>query len=48
MAKFLKDYVKCITGFPKTKPVFYPSFEIDISKWFIKFFDGHELVVDIS
>lgn len=48
MAKFLKDYVKSITGFPKVKPMFYPAFELDISKWFIKFLDGHELIVDPS
>ena len=48
MAKFLKNYVKCITGCPKVKPTFYPTFELDIYKYFIKFFDGHELIVNLS
>lgn len=48
MAKFLKSYVKCITGCPKVKPTFYPAFELEISKWFIKFLDGHEIVVDMA
>ena len=47
MAKFLKSYVKCITGYPKSKPVFYPMPELDISKYFVKFFDGHEFIVDM-
>lgn len=48
MAKFLKNYVKCITGCPKVKPTFYPAFELDIFKYFVKFFDGHELIVDLT
>lgn len=48
MAKFLKNYVKCITGCPKVKPTFYPAFELDIFKYFVKFFDGHELIIDLT
>lgn len=48
MAKFLKSYVKSITGCPKAKPTFYPAFELEISKWFIKFLDGHEIIVDVE
>ena len=48
MAKFLKSYVKCITGCPKTKPSFYPTFELEITKWFVKFLDGHELIFNVQ
>ena len=48
MAKFLKSYVKCITGCPKTKPSFYPSFDLEITKWFVKFLDGHELIFNLQ
>ena len=48
MAKFLKNYVKRITGCPKVKPTFYPAFELDIFKYFVKFFDGHELIIDLT
>ena len=44
VAKFLKQYVNCITGCPKLKPTFYPVFELQITKYFIKFFDGHEII----
>lgn len=46
IAKFLKQYVKSITGCPKVKPTFYPVFELRITKYFIKFLDGHEIVFD--
>ena len=48
MAKFLKDYVKCITGNTVKKPEFYPIFDMPINKWFVKFLDGHELIFDIG
>ena len=48
MAKFLKDYVKCIGGNPSRKPIFYPTFELYINKWFVKFFDDHELILDMT
>ena len=44
MAKFLKGYVAQIVGLPKVKPAFYPVFDLVISKWFVKFLDGHELI----
>ena len=48
MAKFLKTYVKSITGSLKTKPAFYPVFEIEVTKWFVKFLDGHELIFNLQ
>ena len=48
MAKFLKEHVKCISGNPVIKPEFYPSFELLINKYFVKFFDDHELIINLS
>ena len=48
MAKFLKEHVKCISGNPAIKPEFYPSFELLVNKYFVKFFDDHELIINLS
>ena len=48
MAKFLKEYVKSISGNPRTKPVFYPAPDAPINKYFVKFMDDHELILDVS
>ena len=48
MAKFLKEHVKCISGNPVIKPEFYPSFELLINKYCVKFFDDHELIINLS
>lgn len=48
MAKFLKEHVKCISGNPVIKPEFYPSFELLVNKYFVKFFDDYELIINLS
>lgn len=48
MAKFLKEYVRCISGNPKVKPVFYPALELQINKYLVKFFDDHEFILDLT
>lgn len=48
MAKFLKEHVKYISGNPVIKPVFYPAFELLINKYFVKFLDDHELIINLS
>lgn len=47
MAKFLKQYVQMIRCCNNGKIQFYPAFGYDLSKVFIKFLDGHELVYDM-
>lgn len=48
MAKFLKEHVKYIRGNPVTKPEFYPAFELPVNKYFVKFLDDHELIINLS
>ena len=47
MAKFLKDHVELIRGLCKSKLKFYPTFKYELSKVFVKFLDGHELIYDM-
>lgn len=49
MGKFLKQYVKLIRGLNSNSKIsFYPSYEFSISKVFVKFLDGHELIYDMN
>ena len=48
MAKFLKEHVELIGGNITDKPVFYPNVKLHINKYFVNFFDDHELILDIS
>ena len=48
MAKFLKGYVKSVSGHQWSKPVFWPPSGPDIAKYFVRFLDGHELMADMS
>lgn len=47
MAKFFKDHVEMIRGFNNGKIQFYPSFKYELSKIFVRFLDGHELIYDM-
>lgn len=47
MAKFLKDHVELIRCLCKSKLQFYPTFKYELSKVFVKFLDGHELIYDM-
>lgn len=47
MAKFLKDHVEMIRCLCKSKLQFYPTFKYELSKVFVKFLDGHELIYDM-
>ena len=45
MAKFLDQYVEYIRGLvSNSKIVFYPTFQYEITKVFVKFLDSHELL----
>lgn len=44
LGKFLKDYVKEIRCSDSGKITFYPNFKYDLSRVFVKFLDGHELI----
>lgn len=45
MAKFLDQYVEYIRGLvSNSKIVFYPTLQYSITKIFVKFLDGHELL----
>lgn len=45
MAKFLDQYVEYIRGLVlNSKIVFYPTFQYEITKVFVKFLDSHELL----
>lgn len=44
LGKFLSEYVKEIRGCNGGKISFYPTFHYDISKVFVRFLDGHELI----
>lgn len=46
MGKFLEQYVNTIRIFNSNKIKVYPAFEYEISKVFVKFLDGHELIMD--
>lgn len=46
-AKFLKEYVKDIRCYNSQKIQFYPIYKYELSKVFVKFLDGHELIYDI-
>lgn len=48
MAKFLKEHVKYIRGNPVTKPEFYPAFELPVNKYFVKFLDDHEFIINLG
>ena len=48
MAKFLKEHVELIGGNLVDKPIFYPSVKLHVNKYFVNFFDDHELILDIS
>ena len=49
MGKFLKQYVKMIRGLnANSKICFYPDYKFSISKVFVKFLDGHELIYDMA
>ena len=48
MAKFLKDHVEMIRCLCKSKLQFYPTFKYELSKVFVKFLDGHELIYDMK
>ena len=47
MAKFLKDHIEMIRCLCKSKLQFYPTFKYELSKVFVKFLDGHELIYDM-
>lgn len=47
MAKFLKEHVEMIRGLCQNKIKFYPNFKYELSKVFVKFLDGHELIYDM-
>ena len=47
MAKFLKEHVEMIRGLCQNKIKFYPTFKYELSKVFVKFLDGHELIYDM-
>lgn len=46
-AKFLKQYVKDIRCFNSQKIQFYPIYSYELSKVFVKFLDGHELIYNM-
>ena len=46
MGKFLQEHVKIIRIFNPKKIQVYPTFEYEIAKVFVKFLDGHELIMD--
>ena len=48
LGKFLKGYVKEIRCSNLGKISFYPSFKYDLSKIFVRFLDGHELIYDMK
>ena len=48
LGKFLKGYVKEIRCSNSGKISFYPSFKYDLSKIFVRFLDGHELIYDMK
>ena len=48
LGKFLKCYVKEIRCSNSGKISFYPSFKYDLSKIFVRFLDGHELIYDMK
>ena len=48
LSKFLKGYVKEIRCSNSSKISFYPSFKYDLSKIFVRFLDGHELIYDMK
>lgn len=48
MAKFLKEHVEMIRGFCSNKIQFYPTFKYQLSRIFVKFLDGHELIYDMN
>ena len=47
MAKFLKEHVETVRGLCQNKIAFYPNFKYELSKVFVKFLDGHELIYDM-
>ena len=47
-AKFLKERVKEIRGLTTSKVVYYPAFDYELSRVFVKFLDGHELIFDLK
>lgn len=47
-AKFLKERVKEIRGLTTSKVAYYPAFDYELSKVFVKFLDGHELIFDLK
>jgi len=48
MAKFFKQYVEMIRCYNNGKIKFYPNFKYELSKVFVKFLDGHELIYDMT
>ena len=48
LGKFLKDYVKEIRCSDSGKITFYPNFKYDLSRIFVRFLDGHELIYDMK
>lgn len=49
LGKFLKQYVKMIRCLNQNSKIcFYPNFSYEMSKVFVKFLDGHELIFDMK
>lgn len=47
MAKFFKEHVEMIRGANNGKIKFYPNFKYELTKVFVRFLDGHELIYDM-